>query len=492
MQRKKKLNSQDEISYSLNALFYASEQGSIQEIKEIFSKGISVNSQDDSGLTPLHYAIIGKNLPAMQLLIDEGAYVDAADKTGLTPLHLAIIKGNREAIELLIQSGASIEAVDQLGYSALLFARLQGSLPYDETEELLIKNAPTSLLYKNEFLHRKLLAHAFASQATQDLILFKTKNQIVKTIAGFPPGDYFLAKIHESLACFFEEYSDQLSPATKDLLLTASELNQNHSPETSARELYQKWLQGKPILIATGFIWHHVSVCIWEDHFIIANRGNGNEGKRIRLAKFNSNLLSESIIEAIQDLEKKEIEDYLEYMHDQLPEKLQFFQPTLESTLEDCLNQTILPQEAPNCAWANRQGALQALLQLHLLKEEQISCDKVCNTNFYECLQKAEQMFSVISTFQKCLFIEKYLDLQENPEHTNYPSPQLLNDAANALKKGEPADFPELKRKLKSTLNRLERFFEKLQTYPTQSMDSDVHSIWSNELSGINPHTMQG
>lgn len=492
MQRKNKANPENKFYYfnDVEALFNASEQGNIREIKRCLSRGILVNSPDHTGLTPLHYAILGKSLPAMHLLIEEGACVDAADETGLTPLHLAIIKGNREAIELLIESGASIEAVDHIGYSALLFANLQGGLPYEETEELLVKNSPKSLLYKHEFLHRKLLAHAFASQATHDLILFKTKNQIVKTIAGFPPGDYFLAKIHESLACFFEEHSDQLSPATKELLLTASELNQNHSPETTAQELYQKWRIGKPILIATGFIWHHVSVCIWEDHFIIANRGNGNEGKRIRLAKFNSSLMSESIIEAIQDLEKNEIDDYLEYMHDQLPEELQFFQPTLESALEECLNQTILPQEAPNCAWANRQGALKALLQLHLLKEENISCGKECKANFYECLQKAEQMFSAISTFQKCLFIEKYLDLQENPEHPHYPSPQLLSDAVNALKVGESANFPELKRKLKSTLNRLERFFEKLQTYPTQSMDSDVHSIWVSELAVIPPYTL--
>lgn len=474
--------------YNIDALLDAAEQGNIKVIKKNIAHGISVNIEDDTGLTPLHYAIIGKSLPAMQLLIDEGACVNAADETGLTPLHLAIIKGNREAIELLIEAGASIEAVDHIGYSALLFAKLQGQLPYSETEELLIKNSPTSVFYKQEFLYRKLLAHAFASQATQDLILFKTRNQIVKTIAGFPPGDYFLAKIHESLASFFEEHSDQLSLTTRELLLTASELNQNDAPETSSHALYQKWWSGKPILLASGFIWHHVSVCIWEDHLIITNRGNGNEGKQVRLVKFNPDLMSESIIGAIRDLEKKKIGDYLEYMHDQLPKDLQFSQLALERTLEEYLNQTILPQEAPNCAWANRQGALQALLQLHLLKEENISFDEENKVNFYNCLQKAAQMFSVISTFQKCLFVEKYLDLQENPEHPHYPSPQLLNDAANALKKGLTADFPDLKQKLMSTLDRLEHFFEKLQSYPTQSMDTDVQSIWANELSMINPH----
>lgn len=473
--------------HNVEALLNAAEQGNIKEIKKNLSEGISVNVKDKVGLTPLHYAIIGKSQRALQFLIDEGAFVDSADETGLTPLHLAIIKGNREAIELLIEAGASIEAVDHIGYSALLFAKLQGKLPYHETEELLVKTSPKSLLYKHEFLHRKLLAHAFASQATQDLILFKTKNQIVKTIAGFPPGDYFLTKIHESLTSFFEEYSDQLSSVTKDLLLTASELNQNQSPETSSQVLYRKWSAGKPILIASGFIWHHVSVCIWEDHLIITNRGNGNEGKQVRLVRFNQSLMNESIIEAIQDLEKKEMGDYLEYMHDRLPGELQFSQLALESSLEEYLNQTILPQEAPNCAWANRQGALQALLQLHLLKEENISFDEENKLNFYECLQKAEQMFSVISTFQKCLFVEKYLDLQENPEHPHYPSPQLLSDAANALKKGVTADFPDLKQKLKSTLKRLENFFEKLQTYPIQSMDSDVQSIWVSELSIISP-----
>lgn len=470
-----------------DAFLTAAEHGDIKTLKKFITAGISVNVEDETGLTPLHYAIIGKSLSAMILLLDHGALTDAADETGLTPLHLAIIKGNRDAIELLIDAGASIEAVDHIGYSALLFAKLQGTLPYKETEELLIKNSPESLFYKNEFLHRKLLAHAFASQATQDLILFKTKGQIVKTIAGFPPGDYFLAKIHESLTLFFEEYSDRLDSTTKELLLSASELSQNETPQASSEELYRKWLSGKPILLASGFIGHHVSVCIWEDHLIITNRGNGNEGKQVRLAKFNSTLMTESIIQTIQELEQQGIESYLYYMHDHLPDDLEFSRSSVESALEDYLNETILPQDAPNCAWSNRQGALQALLQLHFLKEENVSLVDD-QSKFYESLRKAGQIFSLISTFQKCLFVEKYLDPQENPEHPNYPSPQLLNDAAIALKSGMTTDFPNLKQKLLSTLNRLERFFETLQSYSSESPDSDVQTAWENELSAVNMH----
>lgn len=49
----------------------------------------SVSSVDEHGRTPLHMAVLFKNLAAAELLISRGANCNVEDATGRTPLHLA-------------------------------------------------------------------------------------------------------------------------------------------------------------------------------------------------------------------------------------------------------------------------------------------------------------------------------------------------------------------------------------------------------------------
>ena len=52
------------------------------------TKGADVNSKDNYGNTPLHYAVLGGHTEIAELLIAEGADVNARRDDGMTPVDL--------------------------------------------------------------------------------------------------------------------------------------------------------------------------------------------------------------------------------------------------------------------------------------------------------------------------------------------------------------------------------------------------------------------
>lgn len=74
--------------------------------------GLPLNTKDNAGDTPLHYAAMTNSLKAAEALLKHGAKVNAANRKGETPLHYAATT-SREMIELLIQFKADIFRVDE-------------------------------------------------------------------------------------------------------------------------------------------------------------------------------------------------------------------------------------------------------------------------------------------------------------------------------------------------------------------------------------------
>ena len=116
----------------------AVETGNIEVVKHHLAAGADVNTKDDSGLTPLHYAG-GKEIA--EILIAEGADVNAGDQ--MTPLHYAASEGHKEVAELLISKGANVDAQSFVGMTPLREAANQG---HDSIVELLVtKGADVNL-----------------------------------------------------------------------------------------------------------------------------------------------------------------------------------------------------------------------------------------------------------------------------------------------------------------------------------------------------------
>jgi cytohesin len=83
-----------------------------------------VNAADDKGQTPLHLAASMDNLKAAKVLLDHGARVTAKDKDGNTPLHESARHGYVDISEFLLSQRAEVNARNNIGGTPLLVCSL--------------------------------------------------------------------------------------------------------------------------------------------------------------------------------------------------------------------------------------------------------------------------------------------------------------------------------------------------------------------------------
>jgi ankyrin repeat protein/truncated hemoglobin YjbI len=102
----------------------------LHRVSVLLDYGARVDDRERHGLTALHYAVRGGNLPLLQLLVERGATVNALDDDGLTPLlHLAKTRSKADPIgvlELLAANGADLDARDESQGTLLMSFARQG------------------------------------------------------------------------------------------------------------------------------------------------------------------------------------------------------------------------------------------------------------------------------------------------------------------------------------------------------------------------------
>lgn len=102
-------------------LHYAIQQDFIDVAKTIINHKIAdINSIDNSGHAPLHWAVARNNLELMGLLIGNGAEIDIQDERhGRIALHWAAYHDKFEIVKLLVNKGADWNIQDRDGKTAL-------------------------------------------------------------------------------------------------------------------------------------------------------------------------------------------------------------------------------------------------------------------------------------------------------------------------------------------------------------------------------------
>lgn len=93
-----------------------SEERLVQLKRYLDQEGFTnINDIDSFGDTALHIASNDGFIDIVEILLSKGANPNIADKMGNTPLHLAALFGNLQIVTLLLNHGADINYTNDLG-----------------------------------------------------------------------------------------------------------------------------------------------------------------------------------------------------------------------------------------------------------------------------------------------------------------------------------------------------------------------------------------
>lgn len=88
---------------------------------EINFLGADVNSTDDSGLSPLHWACANGQLPTIEYLFHSGACISVTGNNGENALLLASCYGYPDIVKYLLKLGMDINYSDVVGIFSNVF-----------------------------------------------------------------------------------------------------------------------------------------------------------------------------------------------------------------------------------------------------------------------------------------------------------------------------------------------------------------------------------
>ncbi|KAJ7299080.1 hypothetical protein O6H91_10G055500 [Diphasiastrum complanatum] len=97
----------------------AARQGNSKLICEYLNKGVRVDTADQFGWTPLHYAAFKGHVEVVKELLEHGANIESGDEEGHTPLHCAAEAGKEKVVQLLLKVGAKADAKTKRGVTPL-------------------------------------------------------------------------------------------------------------------------------------------------------------------------------------------------------------------------------------------------------------------------------------------------------------------------------------------------------------------------------------
>ena len=113
----------------LTPLHVAVRKGSYDTISFLLEANADVNKKDYAGRTPLHLAVRNTDCQATRMLLFRGAKAQYTDKKGLTVLQMAAKTGHVELVRILLEHDAQVFHQDQKGPSPLHIATMEGHVP---------------------------------------------------------------------------------------------------------------------------------------------------------------------------------------------------------------------------------------------------------------------------------------------------------------------------------------------------------------------------
>jgi ankyrin repeat protein len=108
------------------AIVDAIKAGDVARVRALIDTRADVNTTQQDGTTPLHWAVDRDQPEIVQRLIRAGANVKTANRYGATPLWLASVNGNAKIMAMLLEAGADPKAANGDGETVLMVAARTG------------------------------------------------------------------------------------------------------------------------------------------------------------------------------------------------------------------------------------------------------------------------------------------------------------------------------------------------------------------------------
>ncbi|XP_060851958.1 ankyrin repeat and death domain-containing protein 1A-like [Rhopalosiphum padi] len=91
-------------------------------VKRVIKEPLDVNSRNNYGRAPIHWASSRGNTEIMEMLINAKCDIEAKDKYGMRPILMAAWHGHTDAVQMLINYGASVNTINKKQYTLLMCA----------------------------------------------------------------------------------------------------------------------------------------------------------------------------------------------------------------------------------------------------------------------------------------------------------------------------------------------------------------------------------
>jgi hypothetical protein len=114
--------------FSPKGFLQSAEKGNLNAVTLFLNCGISVDTRDTRGWTPLIASSFHGHTTIANFLIRKYANVQAQDTGGYRSLHWAALNGRDDVVKLLIEKGADVNALSNHGWTPLMQAASRGHL----------------------------------------------------------------------------------------------------------------------------------------------------------------------------------------------------------------------------------------------------------------------------------------------------------------------------------------------------------------------------
>jgi hypothetical protein len=88
-------------------LHQATQNGDVEQVKQLIAQGANVDHENEQGMTPLHWSALNGRSDLAELLIEHGAAINHREGyTGkLTPMAMALLMGYDDVVEFMAARG---------------------------------------------------------------------------------------------------------------------------------------------------------------------------------------------------------------------------------------------------------------------------------------------------------------------------------------------------------------------------------------------------